>query len=122
MKEIYLVDGVRTAVARAGKQSWFTNIRADDLAAKVMNELIRRIGLEGKKDQIDDVILGGTALMSDMGGNIGRLSVIMAGLPYSVPGCTVDRFCASGLQTIANAVAAINMGWMDMVIAGACST
>ncbi|MCK9363620.1 MAG: thiolase family protein [Syntrophales bacterium] len=118
MKEIFLVDGVRTAVARAGKQSWFTNIRADDLAAKVINELIRRSGLEGKKDQIDDVILGGTALINDMSSNIGRYATIMAGLPYSVPGCTVDRFCSSGLQTIANAVAAINMGWMDLIIAG----
>ena len=118
MREIYLVDGVRTAVARAGKRSWFTNVRADDLAAKVMNELIRRTGLTDKKDQIDDVILGGTALMSDMGGNIGRLSGIIAGLPYSVPGCTIDRFCASGLQSISNAIAAINMGWMDMIIAG----
>ncbi|MFZ3048758.1 MAG: thiolase family protein [Desulfatirhabdiaceae bacterium] len=118
MKEIFLVDGVRTAVARAGKQSWFTNIRADDLAAKVMNELIRRTGLEDKKDQIDDVIMGGTALINDMSSNIGRYATIMAGLPYSVPGCTVDRFCSSGLQTIANAVAAINMGWMDLIIAG----
>ena len=118
MKEIFLVDGVRTAVARAGKQSWFTNIRADDLAAKVINELIRRSGLEGKKDQIDDVILGGTALINDMSSNIGRYATIMAGLPYSVPGCTVDRFCSSGIQTIANAVAAINMGWMDLIIAG----
>jgi len=118
MKEIYLVDGVRTAVARAGKRSWFTNVRADDLAAKVINELIRRTGLEDKKELIDDVILGGTALMYDMGSNIGRYAGIMAGLPYSVPGCTIDRFCASGLQSIATAISTINMGWMDMIIAG----
>ena len=118
MKEIYLVDGVRTAVARAGKRSWFTNVRADDLAAKVINELIRRTGLEDKKELIDDVILGGTALMYDMGSNIGRYAGVMAGLPYSVPGCTIDRFCASGLQSIATAISTINMGWMDMIIAG----
>jgi acetyl-CoA acyltransferase len=118
MKEIYLVDGVRTAVARAGKRSWFTNVRADDLAVKVINELIRRTGLEDKKERIDDVILGGTALMYDMGSNIGRYAGIMAGLPHSVPGCTIDRFCASGLQSIANAISAINMGWMDLIIAG----
>jgi acetyl-CoA acyltransferase len=118
MKEIYVVDGVRTAVARAGKRSWFTNVRADDLAAKVINELIRRTGLEDKKELIDDVILGGTALMNDMGSNIGRYAGIMAGLPYSVPGCTIDRFCASGLQSIATAISTINMGWMDMIIAG----
>jgi len=118
MKEIYIVDGVRTAVARAGKRSWFTNVRADDLAAKVMNELIRRTGLGDKKELIDDVILGGTSLMNDMGANIGRYAGIVAGLPYSVPGCTVDRLCASGLQTIANAIATINIGWMDLIIAG----
>ena len=118
MKEIYLVDGVRTAVARAGKRSWFTNVRADDLAAKVINELIRRTGLEDKKELIDDVILGGTALMNDMGSNIGRYAGIMAGLPYSVPGCTIDRFCASGLQSIATAIATINTGWMNLIIAG----
>ncbi len=118
MKEIYLVDGLRTAVARAGKRSWFTNVRADDLAAKVINELIRRTGLEDKKELIDDVILGGTALMNDMGSNIGRYAGIMAGLPYSVPGCTIDRFCASGLQSIATAIATINTGWMNLIIAG----
>jgi acetyl-CoA acyltransferase len=118
MREVYIVGGVRTAVARAGKMSWFSNVRADDLAAMVINEVICRTGIENKKDQIDDVILGGTALMKDMGSNIGRYAGIMAGLPYSVPGCTIDRFCASGLQSIVNAIAAINMGWMDMIIAG----
>ena len=118
MREVFLVDGVRTAVARAGKNSWFTNVRADDLAAMVLNELARKTGLKDKKDQIEDVILGGTALMKDMGSNIGRYALIMAGFPYSVPGCTIDRFCSSGLQSIANAIAAISMGWMDLVIAG----
>jgi acetyl-CoA acyltransferase len=117
-KQIYLVDGVRTSVARAGKMSWFANIRADDLVSKVINELICRTDLEDKKEQIDDVIMGGTALMKDMGSNIGRYAGLMAGLPYSVPGCTIDRFCASGLQSIVNAIAAINMGWMDLIIAG----
>ncbi|MCK9275578.1 MAG: thiolase family protein [Syntrophales bacterium] len=118
MREVFLVDGVRTAVARAGKSSWFTNVRADDLAAGVLNELVRRTGLEDKKDEIDDVILGGTALMKDMGSNIGRYSLIMAGFPYCVPGCTIDRFCSSGLQSIASAVSAISMGWMELIIAG----
>jgi acetyl-CoA acyltransferase len=67
---------------------------------------------------IDDVIWGGTALMKDMGSNIGRYAGIMAGLPYSVPGCTVDRFCSSGLQSIAFAVASINMGWAELILAG----
>ena len=115
MKEVYLVESVRTGIARAGKKSWFINLRADDMSAMVINEVIRRAGLEDKKNQIGDVIWGGTALMKDMGANIGRYAGIMAGLPYSVSGCTVDRFCASGVQSIAFAIASIGMGWMDQV-------
>lgn len=118
MREVYLVESVRTGIARAGKRSWFMHLRADDMSALVMNEVIRRSGLEGRKDQIDDVIWGGTALMKDMGSNIGRYAGIMAGLPHSVPGCTVDRFCASGIQAIAFAAATIGMGWAEMVLAG----
>lgn len=119
MREIYLVESVRTGIAKAGKSSWFTNLRADDMAALVMNELMLRAGLENKKEELDGVILGGTALINDMAGNIGRYATIMAGFPYSVPGCTVDRFCSSGVQTIFNAVAEINMGWgSELLIAG----
>ncbi len=119
MREVYLVEGVRTPIAKAGKKSWFANIRADDLAALVINEVLRRAEVTGKKrEQVDDVILGGTALMKDMGANIGRYAAILAGMPYSVPGCTVDRFCASGVQSIAFAVAAIAMGWADLIVAG----
>ncbi len=112
------VESARTGIARAGKSSWFTNLRADDMSALVMNEVIRKAGLQDKKDQIGDVIWGGTALMKDMGSNIGRYAGIMAGLPYSVPGCTVDRFCASGMQAIAFAIASINMGWAELILAG----
>jgi len=118
MKEVYLVESVRTGIARAGKKSWFANLRADDMSALVMNEVIRRTDMGDKKDQIDDVIWGGTALMKDMGSNIGRYAGIMAGLPFRVAGCTVDRFCASGIQSIAFAVASIGMGWMNMILAG----
>lgn len=119
MREVYLVESVRTPIAKAGKKSWFANIRADDLAALVLNDVLNRAGITGKKrEQVDDVLLGGTALMNEMGGNIGRYATIMAGLPYSVPGCTVDRFCSSGLQTIAFAVSTIAMGWADLIIAG----
>ncbi len=118
MKEIYLVESARTGIAKAGKNSWFANVRADDLSALVMNEVIRRAGIDDKKEQLDDVIWGGTYLMKDMGSNIGRYAGIMAGLLHSVPGCTVDRLCSSGLQTIAFAVASINMGWADLILAG----
>jgi len=118
MKDIYIVESVRTGIAKAGKNSWFTHLRADDLSALVINEAIRRVGLSDQKEMIDDVIWGGTALMKDMGSNSGRYAGIMAGRPYSVPGCTVDRFCSSGLQSIAFAIASINMGWADVILAG----
>ncbi|MBN2569549.1 MAG: thiolase family protein [Deltaproteobacteria bacterium] len=118
MKDVFLVESVRTGVARAGKKSWFINLRADDMSALVINELIRRSGLEGEREQIDDVIWGGTLLTKEMGANIGRYAGIVAGLPYSIPGCTIDRFCASGVQSIAFAIASIGMGWMDLIIAG----
>lgn len=119
MRDIYLVESVRTGIARAGKNSWFANLRADDMAALVMNELMKRAGLEDKKEQLDGVILGGTSLVNDMAGNIGRYATIMAGFPYSVPGCTIDRFCSSGVQAIFNAIAEINMGWgSEMILAG----
>jgi acetyl-CoA acyltransferase len=88
------------------------------MSALVMNEVIRKTGLQEKKTEISDVIWGGTALMKDMGSNIGRYAGIVAGLPYSVPGCTVDRFCASGMQSIAFAIASINMGWAELILAG----
>ena len=119
MRDIYLVESVRTAIAKAGKYSYFANVRADDLVAKAMNEVMRRAGLEDKKEELDGVILGGTALVKDMASNIGRYAVIMSGFPYSVPGCTVDRFCSSGVQAIFNAISEINMGWgSEMILAG----
>jgi len=119
MREVYLVEGVRTPIAKAGKKSWFANIRADDLAALVINEVLRRADITGmKREQVDDVMLGGTALMKDMGSNIGRYAAIMAGMPHGVPGCTVDRFCASGLQSVAFAISSIAMGWADLIVAG----
>ena len=119
MRDIYVVESVRTGIAKAGKNSWFANLRADDMAALVMNELMKRAGLENKKEELDGVILGGTALINDMSTNIGRIATIVSGFPYKVPGCTVDRFCSSGLQTIFNAYAEINAGWgSELLIAG----
>ncbi len=119
MRDIYLVESVRTAIAKAGKYSYFANVRADDLVAKAMNELMHRAGLEDKKEELDGVILGGTALVKDMASNIGRYAVVMSGFPYSIPGCTVDRFCSSGVQAIFNAVSEINMGWgSELILAG----
>lgn len=103
MKDVFVVEAARTAVARAGKQSWFTNVRADELSAIVFKELRKRIGLEDKAKQgiIDDVVWAATAnAFMEQGLNMGRLSWILSDGSYDVPGCTVDRFCASGLNSI----------------------
>ncbi|NLB87907.1 MAG: thiolase family protein [Syntrophomonadaceae bacterium] len=114
MKEVYVVEAARTAVARAGKQSWFTNVRADELTAIVFKELRKRAGLEDKSKQsiIDDIVWATTAnAFMEQGLNIGRLAWILSDGSYDVPGCTVDRFCASGLNSIEFAIANMMVGW-----------
>ncbi|MBO8158699.1 thiolase family protein [Thermosyntropha sp.] len=115
MKEVFVVEAARTPVARAGKQSWFTNVRADELTAIVYKELRKRCGLEDKKKQaeiIDDVVWATCAnAFMEQGLNIGRLAWILSDGAYDVPGCTVDRFCASGIQSIQYAVSTMMCGW-----------
>jgi acetyl-CoA acyltransferase len=114
MKDVYVVEAARTAVARAGKQSWFTNVRADELSAIVFKELRKRAGLEDKSKQgiIDDVVWAATAnAFMEQGLNIGRLAWILSDGSYDVPGCTVDRFCASGLNSIQFAISTMMVGW-----------
>ncbi|HBQ25134.1 MAG TPA: acetyl-CoA C-acyltransferase [Syntrophomonas sp.] len=122
MKEVFVVEAARTPVARAGKQSWFTNIRAEELSSFVFKELRKRVGLEDKAKQgiIDDVVWAATAnAFMEQGLNIGRLSWILSDGSYDVPGCTVDRFCASGLNSIQFAIATMMNGWGgDVAIAG----
>jgi acetyl-CoA acyltransferase len=124
MKDVFVVEAARTPVARAGKQSWFTNVRVDELSAMVFKELRKRIGLEDKAKQgiIDDVVWAATAnAFMEAGLNIGRLAWILSDGSYDVPGCTVDRFCASGLNSIQFAIATMMNGWGgDVAIAGGC--
>lgn len=115
MREVYVVEAARTAVARAGRQSWFTNVRADELTAIVFRELRKRAGLEDKARQaevIDDIVWAATAnAFMETGLNMGRLSWILSDGSYDVPGCTVDRFCASGLNSIQFSIATMMAGW-----------
>lgn len=114
MKDVYVVEAARTAVARAGKQSWFTNIRAEELSSFVFKELRKRAGLEDKSKQgiIDDIVWATTAnAFMEQGLNIGRLAWILSDGSYDVPACTVDRFCASGLNSIQFAISSMMVGW-----------
>ncbi len=112
--EAYLVDGVRTPVGRYGGA--LSSVRADDLAALVVGEIVRRTGIDPAA--VDEVILGAANQAGEDNRNVARMAAVLAGLPLTVPGYTVNRLCASGLTAIANAAQAVKSGEADLVIAG----
>ncbi len=116
MKEVVIVAAVRTAVGKAPRGTLRTT-RPDDLAAWVIEDLLKKIpNLE--PDRIDDVILGCATPEGESGTNVARIAALRAGLPHSVPAVTVNRFCSSGSQTIAQAAGQIMSGMADCIIAG----
>lgn len=114
MREVVIVEGCRTAVGR--RKGAFANYRADELAAEVLNDVMKRANVD--KDLVEDVILGCVTQSSEQGGNIARTSLLIADFPKHVPGVTIDRQCGSSQQAIHFAAQAIASGDMDMVIAG----
>ena len=112
----YIVSTVRTAVGKA-KRGALVNMRPEEMGGVVVNEAINRVsGLE--KGQVDDVLIGCAMPEGPQGMNMGRVIAQKAGLPDSVPGATINRFCSSGLQTIVMASQAIMAGHTDIVVAG----
>ncbi len=115
MKEAYIVAGYRTAIGRA-KKGGFRFSRPDDLAVDVIHHLLKQVpNLDPHR--IEDVIVGNAFPEAEQGLQIGRMIALEA-LPVEVPGVTVNRFCASGVDTIAMAVSRIRAGMMDCIIAG----
>ncbi|HRF98462.1 MAG TPA: beta-ketoacyl synthase N-terminal-like domain-containing protein, partial [Aggregatilineales bacterium] len=121
MREAVIVAGTRTAVGKAVRGST-KNVRSEDMAATVIQELMRQV--EGKFDpkEIDDVIIGCAMTEGSQGMNFGRIITLRAGLPVEVPSQTVNRFCSSGLQTIAIAAERIIANGADIIIAGGAET
>jgi len=114
--EAYIIAGYRTAVGKAPR-GVFRFTRADDLAAEVVRHLVASVpNLDN--EQIDDVIVGNATPEAEQGLNIGRMISLMGLDTDKVPGVTVNRYCASGLETIAMAVAKIKAGMADAVVAG----
>ncbi len=114
--EAYIIAGYRTAVGKAPR-GVFRFTRADDLAAEVIRGLVTTVpNLE--KEQIDDVIVGNATPEAEQGLNVGRMISLMGLDTDKVPGLTVNRYCASGLETIAMAVAKIKAGMADCIVAG----
>jgi acetyl-CoA acyltransferase len=116
MREAVIVAGARTAVGKAHKGT-LKNTRPEELGAAVVGELMRRVPQVDPKE-VEDVIMGCAMPEGEQGLNIARIIAVRAGLPTEVPGMTVNRFCSSGLQTIAMAAEKIMCGFADVVIAG----
>ncbi|RJO73563.1 thiolase family protein [Nocardia panacis] len=114
MREVYLVDGARTPLARYGGA--LAEVRPDDMAALVIREAVRRSGIPA--DAVDEVILGAANQAGEDNRNVARMATLLAGLPDSVPGFTVNRLCASGLTALATGAAMIRGGEADLIVAG----
>jgi 3-oxoadipyl-CoA thiolase len=112
--EAFIVDGVRTPIGRYA--GGLASVRPDDLAALVVRESVARSGVD--PGLIDEVVLGAANQAGEDNRNVARMAVLLAGLPQSVPGFTVNRLCASGLTAIATARQMIVAGDADVVVAG----
>src|SRR5271166_1374389 len=116
MNEAVIIDCLRTAVGKSGRGT-LKNTRPDDMAAAVFDALLKKHP-QVQASEIDDVILGCAAPEAESGMNMARIAALRAGLPDSVPGVTINRFCSSGLQAIAMAAEKIRSGGAEIVLAG----
>ena len=114
MREAVIVAGARTPIGKAKKGSLAT-VRPDDFGALVVKETLKRAGYEGP---IDDLIIGCAMPEAEQGMNVARNIGALAGLPDTTPAITVNRFCSSGLQSIAYAAERIMLGHSTAIIAG----
>ncbi|MFJ5265581.1 thiolase family protein [Streptomyces sp. NPDC088387] len=112
--DVFLIDGARTPQGRYG--GVLASVRPDDLAALVVSEAVVRSGVPAQA--VDEVILGAANQAGEDNRNVARMAVMLAGLPHTVPGYTVNRLCASGLTAVASAAQAIRAGEADLVVAG----
>ena len=116
MREAVIVSAVRSPVARGKKNGALATLHPVDLSAQVMRAAVERVGLDPK--ELEDVLWGCAMPEAAQGLNIARLALLRAGFPVEVAGATINRFCSSGLQTIAMAAQAVMTGMADAVLAG----
>src|SRR5215203_6793920 len=120
MREAVVVSAVRTAVGKAPKGT-LKNTRPDEMGAAVIEEAVRRAeGLE--KSEIEDVVMGCAMPEAEQGMNVARAAAIRAGLPVETSAMTINRFCSSGLQSIAMAADRIKSGGAEVIVAGGLET
>lgn len=115
MKNAYIIDGIRTPVGNFGGS--LAPIRTDDLAALVLKELVKR-NSSIDLSEIGDIVMGCANQAGEDNRNVARMALLLAGLPYTIPGETVNRLCASGLSAAMAAARSIMLGETDIVIAG----
>ena len=117
LNEVVVIDGVRTAFGKAGERGIFWKTRADDLAVALLRALIER-NPKVRPDMIEDSIWGVTNQVKEQGGTLGRAVPMLADWGWEVPGCSIDRMCASGLTAIGFGVGYIATGMADCLLTG----
>ncbi|MFE4176952.1 thiolase family protein [Streptomyces sp. NPDC056909] len=117
VRDVVFVDGVRTPFGKAGPKGMYHETRADDLVVKAIRELLRR-NPDLDPARIDEVAIAATTQIGDQGLTLGRTTGILAGLPQSVPGYSVDRMCAGALTAVTTTAGSIAFGAYDVVVAG----
>ena len=113
MGEAYIIDAIRTPVGR--RNGALSNVRADDLAAATLGEIVNRTGID--PDTIDDVVMGCVTQVHEQGINVARNAALIAGFPVDVTGTTVNRLCGSSQQALNFAAMGVSSGHQDLVIA-----
>ncbi|MFA7605688.1 MAG: acetyl-CoA C-acyltransferase [Rhodocyclaceae bacterium] len=114
IQDAYIVAATRTPVAK--RNGMFRSVRPDDLLAHVLSALVDKVP-QLERTEIGDVIVGCAMPEAEQGMNVARIGLLLAGLPETVPGITINRFCSSGLQAVADAAARIRLGEADVMIA-----
>ena len=117
VRDVVFVDGVRTPFGKAGPKGIYHETRADDLVIKCLRELLRR-NPQLPPERVDDVAIAATTQIGDQGLTLGRTAAILAGLPNTVPGYSVDRMCAGALTAVTTAAGSLAIGAGDIALAG----
>ncbi|GAB1822327.1 thiolase family protein [Herbidospora sp. RD11066] len=116
-REVVFVDGVRTPFGKSGPKGLYAETRADDLVVRVIRELLRR-NPSLPPERVDEVAIAATTQIGDQGLTLGRSASILAGLPKTVPGYSIDRMCAGAMTAVTTVAGGISFGAYDVAIAG----
>ena len=117
LSEVVFVDGVRTPFGKAGEKGIYAQTRADDLVIKCIRELLRRQP-QLPPERVEEVAIAATTQIGDQGLTLGRMAALLAGLPKSTPGYSVDRMCAGAMTAVTNVASSIAFGAYDIAVAG----